>query len=548
MQRAALTVCVALALAACSAGDDETARPYVPSSTDLPPAASATLVDSTRFPRLTHDQWENTVRDLLRLPERPGLAPTFTTDPPGSTFGNDGELLQVTPGLWQDYQRAAETLAAKVARDPAALARIAPAGTGTDRARAFVADLGARAYRRPLRPPEIDSLAALFARGRELVGGTDDFAAGAEVLLRTLLQSPSFMVRLELGEAPKNGVVRLTPHELASRLSYAVWNSMPDDGLFAAAGDGSLGRAEALAAQASRMLDDPRAEPVLMAFHEKLFRVEAVDGIKKDAALFPEWSDDMAKLMRTEFALFVKDVVTVQGKGLTELLTADYTFADQKIAAIYGVTKPGGDFARVKLDGTQRAGILTQSAFLAAFASSRQTDPIHRGVVVNFQVLCSNMPPPPMNVPPLPPAVEGETMRERVTRHTGAGTCGAGCHGTMINPAGFAFERYDALGKWRTTDNGKPVDSADRMTFTDGAASFDGAVEFAKLIAGKGQVHECYAKNLLEYSLGRRRAAPDKALVEAVGKASLEGGSTKKLLLALVTSPTFAFRPAPEGH
>jgi hypothetical protein len=358
-----------------------------------------------------------------------------------------------------------------------------------------------------------------------------------------VLQSPHFVYRVELGEA-MNGVLYLTPHELASRLSYALWNTMPDDALFKAADDRSLVKADVLAAQATRMLDDERAKPMLADFHEKLFHLDHVDGIKKDTAVFPEWTDDMAKMMRHESELFVMDVVSTQNKGLTELLTADYTFANDKLAAIYGVAeKPGTELKKVKLDPAQRAGLLTQTAFLASHASARQHDPIHRGVMINLQIICADLPPPPMNVPPLPAPVAGETMRERVTRHTGVGTCGGACHGTKINPAGFAFEHYDALGKWRTTDNGKPVNARDKYPFKDGTFEYDGAVAFAKVLAARPQVHSCYTGNLLEFTLGRRRAANDAALVDATGKSSLEGEPTKKLILKLITAPTFVARP-----
>jgi hypothetical protein len=266
------------------------------------------LTDSTRFPRLTHTQWENSVRDLLKLSAVPGLSSAFTTDPPGSTFGNNGELLQVTPGLSGDYARAASTLAKKVAGDPASLARLFPrkgAGTSDDRMRNLLRDFGLRAYRRPLEDAEVDSLLALWKNGTALTDTTDAFAAGAEVVIQVALQSPYFVYRTEFGSPGADGVLYLSNYELASRLSYSLWNTMPDDSLMEAARNGVLVKAEGLLETATRMLDDARAEPLLREFHAKLFHLDRVDGLKKSVMSFPEWSDDLPGLVRKESELFV---------------------------------------------------------------------------------------------------------------------------------------------------------------------------------------------------------------------------------------------------
>jgi hypothetical protein len=507
------------------------------------------LVDSTRFPRLTHLQWENTVRDLLKLSASPGSSSSFTTDPPGSTFGNDGNLLKVTPGLWGDYAKAAEDLAAKLGTDSAQIAKIAPADLPTEidaKAKAWIALFGKRAYRRPLSATELNELLPLFKKGPELTGITDPFAAGVSIVVQMILQSPNFVYRAELGMKNPDGSYGLTSYEMASRLSYSLWNTMPDDALFAAAEDLSLETQEGIAAQAKRMLDDPRAEPTVADFHAKLLDFNHFDGLTKDTTAFPEWKPEMSTYMRKEAELFVRDVTLTQSKGLTELLTADYTFVNAVTAPLYGLSGTyGTEFTKAKLDPAQRAGFLTQVGFLAANASPREHDPIHRGVFINLKIICANLPPPPMNVPPLPKDVEGTfTMRERITAHTGKNTCGAGCHGTMINPAGFAYENYDALGKWRTTDNGKPVNAADIYPFEDGEQSYNGGVEFAKVLVKRPQVHNCYAGNWLEYAYGRQKAEGDQALVDIVAKASLSGASTKELILKLVLSKSFSNRPA----
>jgi hypothetical protein len=506
------------------------------------------LVDSTRFPRLTHLQWENTVRDLLKLSARLGVSSMFTTDPPGSTFGNDGNLLKVTPGLWGDYQKAAEDIADKITKDAAALAKITPAGLPADidgKAKAFISAFGKQAYRRPLTDPEVSELVALFKQGPTLTGMTDPFAAGANVVLQAILQSPNFVYRTEVGVVKEDGSLGLTSWEMASRLSYSLWNTMPDDALFAAAESDSLINDAGIETQVRRMLDDPRAEPTLADFHHKLLDFNHFDGLVKDTTKYPDFVPEMSEYFKTEAQMFVKDVTVTSNKGLIDILTADYTYVNEKTAPIYGVTGVTGlEFKKVKLDPAQRAGFLTQAGFLAANASPQSGDPIHRGVFVNLKIICADLPPPPMMVPPLPKDEGGTlTMRERITNHTGKNTCGAGCHGTMINPAGFAFENYDALGKWRTIDNTKPVNAADTYPFEDGAQSYNNAVEFSKILAARPQVHRCYTGNWLEYAYGRRKAEGDQLLVDTVGKASLGGASTKELILKLVLSKSFSHRP-----
>jgi len=519
--------------------------PNGPNTTGLKDA----LVDTTRFPRLTHAQWENTVRDLLRLAANPGSSASFTTDPPGSTFGNDGNLLKVTPGLWGDYAKAAEELADKIGRDSAAVAKLVPADLPTEaeaRARAWISAFGKRAYRRPLSETEVSELLPLFKRGPELTGITDPFAAGVAIVVQFILQSPNFVYRLELGVRNPDGSFGLTAYEMASRLSYSLWNTMPDDGLFAAAEDKSLETPAGIEAQARRLLDDPRAEPTVADFHAKLLDFNHFDGLTKDATAFPEFKPEMSTYMRKEAELFVRDVTLTQNKGLTELLTASYTFVNSSTAPLYGIADvTSTEYVKRNLDPTQRAGFLTQIGFLAANAGPRDHDPIHRGVFINLKIICADLPPPPMNVPPLPKDEVGTfTMRERITSHTGKNTCGAGCHGTMINPAGFAFENFDALGKWRTTDNGKPVNAADVYPFEDGEQAYNGPVEFAQVLVKRPQVHRCYAGNWLEYAYGRQKADGDQALIDIVSKESLSGKSTKELILKLVLSKSFSNRPA----
>ncbi|WP_234023966.1 DUF1592 domain-containing protein [Sorangium cellulosum] len=514
-------------------------------------AAEEQVAERSMFPRLSHAQWENTVRDLLRLDDRPGLTASFTTDPLGGVFDNNEAALQVTPGLWADYQRAAEELAAMVTADEATLSRLLPAdlpGEPEARARAFVERFGERAYCRPLEAGEVDTYVALFGRGKDLFAGQDPFAAGVRATLEAFLQSPHFVYRVEVGAGPaKGGLVPLSGHEIATKLAYLFWNTMPSDELLQAAKAGELSSREGVRAYAARMLEDPRAREVVGAFHRQLYDYKQYHDLNKDPDLFPEFVPGMGDAMQREAELFVDHVVFEEGGGLTDLLTARTAFVNDELAAVYGVQGQfTSDFQEVELDPAQRSGLLTRLGFLAAKATAREPDSIHRGVFVNLRILCAFLPPPPDNATSLPPG-EHATNRERVAAHTGKGTCGAACHAALINPAGFAFEHYDAIGKFRTTDNGVPVNAADVYVLGGEPRTYADAIEFSQVLAESSEAHACYAKRWIEFAHGRAASDEDRALVGELGEASRGGASTKELILQIVSSTPFLARVPAEA-
>ncbi|XXX74382.1 DUF1592 domain-containing protein [Sorangium sp. So ce134] len=515
-------------------------------------ASAPEVAERSMFPRLSHAQWENTVRDLLRLDDRPGLSASFTTDPLGGVFDNNETALQVTPGLWSDYQRAAEELAAMVADDQGTLARIVPADLPAEpeaRAQAFVERFGERAFRRPLTGGERDAYLALFHRGKELFEGEDPFAAGVRAALEAFLQSPHFVYRVERGAGPaKNGLVPLSGHEIATKLAYLFWNTMPDDDLLAAAKAGELSTPQAVRAYAERMLEDPRAREVIGSFHRQAYDFDHYHDLNKDQTLYPEFVPEMGDDMEREAELFVEHIVFDKEGGLTDLLTDRTAFVNDHLAKVYGVEGQfSNEFKQVELDEAERAGLLTRLGFLASKATARQPDSIHRGVFVNLRVICAALPPPPDNATSLPPG-EHATNRERVEAHTGKGTCGASCHGTMINPAGFAFEHYDAIGKYRTTDNGMPVNAADVYRLGGAPRSYANAIEFSRVLAESSEAHACYAKRWVEFAHGRSTGDKDRNLIRQLGEASHGGASTKELILQIVSSTTFLARVPAEAQ
>lgn len=505
---------------------------------------------SSQVPRLSHEQWESATADLLALPAASGLSSAFIPDSAHGLFDNAGGELSVGSALWSDYQRAAEALATTVTTDPTALARIVPAGLPADptmRVHGFVAAFGQRAYRRPLTNAEIDAYVTLHQSGAAAFPEmTDTFAAGVRVVLEGMLQSPNFLYRPELSTAQVDGLVPLNDYELASRLSFGLWNTMPDEELFAAAAAHQLTTDAGLRAQVTRMLADPRAHAMVLSFHDQLLGTGRATDVHRTAALFPEFSDSVPPAMIGETRAFVEHVVFDDHGSLTTLLTAPYSYVDQNLAPIYGLRGTfGASFARVDLDPTQRAGLFTQIGFLSVNASATETDPIHRGVFLHRRMLCTDLPPPPMMVPALPPddPTMPHTMRQRVTAHTGAGTCGASCHGGVINPVGFAYEHYDALGRWRDQDHAMAIDATGDYGFGRSPTQYDGAVEFARVMSGQFDVHRCYGEHWLEYTYGRASSSDDAALLQRVAAGSRRGDlDVLGLLTELVTSPSFTHR------
>jgi hypothetical protein len=510
--------------------------------------------ESSRLTRLSHKQWAASVGDLLRLGTPSPLADSFISESVRTSFDNNGSSLDVSPELWTDYEKAAEAVANQVARDATRLAAVMPPGAPGDaagKARAFIQSFGSRAYRRPLSDAEIARYATLFNQGPALIGSGDAFADGVELVVTLFLQSPSFLYRTELSTAVVNGKVPLSDYEIASRLSYALVGSMPDDMLFAAAAARKLHTRADVLTHAQRLLATAGGQATLRDFHEQLFHTGAYSDIKR--ANQPAFKAGMGDDMREEAFAFIKDVVVDREKGLTELLTAPYSFVNSKLAPLYGLSVPApragqpDPLRRVDLDPAERAGLFTQVGFLGSNDNATDTTPrpIMRGKHMNLDVLCAALPAPP-NVPPLPAQSPGTTNRKLIEAFTQqAGSICQGCHGVLINPLGFAFEHYDSMGRWRDADNGNPVDATGTYGFAEGSRSFNGAVEMMSIIAAGKQSHECYSKRLLEYLYGREvveGAAADAALVTEVGRRSHGNVSVKSMILDLVSTDAFLNR------
>lgn len=293
---------------------------------------------------------------------------------------------------------------------------------------------------------------------------------------------------------------------------------------------------------AERLLYSECGQEMIQQLHEELFHWNGYLNIDQpDAA----WDDALNHLLIEEMSRFVSWHVFTENGTFKEMLTADYTIANRRLAELYGVEGTSEDFERIDLDPSERSGILTFLGPLAAKADLGQSSPIHRGLFINDTILCQTLPHPPDVIPNLPEQDPTLTNRERVEAHTGAGTCGEGCHSELINPPGFALENYDELGRFRTEDNGQPINAADSYYFVlDGLQSWETSIEFTEIVANSQEAHGCYAEHLMSYLLGRpvNDANSDVQVLTYMTQSSMSNTPILELVLQIVQSEAFQWR------
>jgi hypothetical protein len=492
--------------------------------------------------RMTRFEYNNTVRDLLGDDTSP--ASDFGAEEEALGFNNNAANLVTSSALAEKYMVAAEGISARATDPLAKNVACDPAVAGEDAcAREFIASFGKRAFRRPLGQEETDIFVSLYTAAR----ATGDFREGIRAVIEAAIQMPDFLYRLEIGgdPAPGEGVVRLDDWAMASRLSYFLWGTMPDADLFAAAEAGELRTNEQIEAQARRMLDHPSAREAVKNFHRQWLDYERIANVGKDAALFPTWAPTLKDQMRQETELFIDSVVFDEGGDLGSLLTASYSFMSPELATFYGAPVPTGPgFERVELDPSQRAGLFTMGSILTINAHSNQTSPVHRGKLVREVFFCDLMPPPPPEIMITVPTPDpNSTARDRFAQHSSDPAC-KGCH-ELMDGIGFGFENYDGVGRYRTEENGKPVDATGSIIKSDVDGTFDGAVELAHKLTGSDKVRGCYAKQWFRFAYGRGETQEDTCSMDALKKQFDEGGGDiKELLVALTQTDAFLYRKA----
>jgi hypothetical protein len=489
--------------------------------------------------RLTQSQYNNVVRDLLGDTTHP--ADAFPPDETVGVFSNNAASQTVPALLAQAYFTASEALAQKALTNKNAILPCNPASGEDACARQFVQTFGKKAYRRPLTTAEIDDLVAVYTDNK--TGGT--FDDGLEAVIETILNSATFLYVEEYGDVSqsKAGVVPLTGYEMASRLSFFLWNSIPDDALYAAAEKGELATKEQIIAQARRMIADPKAHDATSEFFDQWLELKRVTSLSKDSATYPGFDDATRASLLGEVRAFTSWVTFSSDGRLPTLLTAPVTFLDSTSATFYGEPFAGTGLQKVDLDATKRGGILTQGAILATLSKPNQSSPVLRGKFVRERFLCQILPPPPPGLNIVPPEVKpGATTRERYAEHDKNQAC-AGCH-RMMDPIGFGFEHYDGSGKYRDMDQGLPIDTKSDLTDTDVDGAFNGAVELGQRLSQSQQVRDCVATQYYRYALARAETDVDKCSLGITEKAFADGKADfRELIVGIASTDTFRYRP-----
>ena len=519
-----------------------------PNTGGQPPTCTTPAPGPSPLRRLTHREYDNTTRDLMG--DDSHLSSQFSREELFLGFDNNATARGTTTLLAEQYMNAAETLAANAVKSLQVFSGCdANDAAGRDAcARGFIERFGAKAFRAPLADAERARLIALYTGASAAWG----FSKGVELTLAAILQSPRYLYRVEFGVAPDTtgaepNVKALTPYELASRLSYLLWGTMPDQPLLDAAGAGQLTTREQLATQARRLLASERPHYVMTDFHRQWLGLDLIDGFDSTADGF---SNDLRPLMRQESAQLVEAAIWQEGGKLSTLLTAPFSFMNQRLAGFYGITGPSGDtFEKVALDPQQRLGILTQGGILAAHSHAAKTSPVLRGKFVREQLLCNPPPPPPPGVDFTVAEKDSSlTVRQQSESHRADAACAA-CH-RFMDPIGLTFEGFDAVGRYRTLEDAEPVDTSGELAGTDVDGPISGPSELAQKLAGSAQVKSCVVRQWFRYAYARDEVSDQ----DTCNVASLEGafansdGNIPELLLALTQTDAFLYRSVAAGE
>lgn len=404
-----------------------------------------------------------------------------------------------------------------------------------DAARKIVSNFARRAFRRPVRPDEVDRLMRLYALA-ESKG--EPFETAIKLPLKAVLVSPHFLFRIEDDPKEPDAVRTLDDFELATRLSYFLWSSMPDEELFALAGRGELSNPAVLKAQIDRMLKDPKSRALVENFAGQWLQLRNLKTVSPDPGTYKGWDDELRAAMARESELFFEHVVK-NDRSVLEFLDADYTFLNERLAKHYGVPKVyGRSFRLVKLPDGRRGGVVTQASVLTVTSNPTRTSPVKRGKWVYENILGLTAPPPAPDVPELPPVGQLKgTLRQQMEQHRANPSC-ATCH-AKLDPLGFGLENFDGVGAWRDKDNNQPVDSSGVLP--DGN-KFNGPAELRKVLLGKAdQFRRCLAEKLLTYALGRGLEYYDKCALDEI-TSKLKSGNDRFSALVLAIAESDAFR------
>jgi len=517
----------------------------------LAAAAAAAAAPDELLRRLTHSQYNNTVRDLLGDFSRP--ADRFPPEDFVNGFKNQLRTQGMPPLLAEAYSAAAEKLALNAFRtgDVNHIVPCSPSSARDLKCRdQFVRGFGARAFRRPLTDAEAGRYADLFSAQAAKSG---KFLEGARAVVEAMLQSPKFLFHVE---SVRSGQMR--DYAVASRLSYFLWDTMPDKRLFEAAANGELRTADGIERIARTMLDQPLARQAADQFFGEWLRFDRALGSVKDRRRYPEFTPELAAMMVQETRMLLGHLVWNDGNFM-DVFTANYGFLNADLASLYGVPAPSGEFERVSFPAaSHRSGLLGQASFLSSNAGPVETSPTARGIFIREQLLCQHIPNPPPGVNtqvPEPSPDRPLARRQRMQSHVDNPTC-ASCH-RLMDPIGFGLENYDALGRWRDAEvlefegsgSGRnktparkvelPIDNKGEIAGLANSG-FSDPTEIGRLLAGSRACQECVVKQVFRYAFGRMESGADRDTIRRTLTTFHDSGfKFKELLVALVRAPQF---------
>ncbi|MGP0070184.1 MAG: DUF1592 domain-containing protein [Isosphaeraceae bacterium] len=511
--------------------------------------------------RLNRVEYNNTVRDLTGVDFRP--ADDFPSDDVGYGFDNIGDVLSLPPVLMERYLSAAESISERAIVLPTDRGSAAPLpdshrrilsreprspGEYPDAARAILERFATRAYRRPVTAEETGRLVSLVELALQ---NGDRFERGIQLAVQAVLISPHFLFRVELDSRargssrtnpPASGVEPVGDHELASRLSYFLWSTMPDEELFTLAARARLHEPEVLGAQVGRMLRDPRSRALVENFVGQWLQIRNLRSINPDRDRFPGFDEPLREAMLRETELFTAEILR-DDRSVLDFLDADFTYVNERLARHYGLTGiTGAEFRRIRLHDPVRGGLLTQASILTATSNPNRTSPVKRGRWVLEQILGTPPPPPPPGVEPLKEdraADSSLSLRQRMEQHRARPNC-AVCH-NRLDPLGFGLENYDGIGAWREKEGGQSVDASGTLPSGE---SFRGPAELKAILKARPrEFARCLTEKMLTYSLGRGLEDYDRAAVDRIAK-DLEAHQYRfsTLVLGVVMSDPFLKR------
>lgn len=491
--------------------------------------------------RLNRVEYNNTIRDLVGVSFRP--ADDFPSDDVGEGFDNIGDVLSMPPLLVEKYVEAAEKIVTEAfskqeTRERIVICRPSAELSKRDCAERILRAFGGRAFRRPMTDAELARLLELMKRAQ--AAGMEDVRQ-LQVALVTILASPHFLFKVEMDPEPDDvhATRRLNGYEIATRLSYFLWSSMPDETLFQLAADGTLTQPQVIEAQAMRMLRDPKAAAFVENFAGQWLQLRSLAKVAPDTQRFPTFDDSLRRAMMRETEMFFAHIVR-EDRSVLDFLTADFTFVNQRLAEHYGITGVvGEEFRQVSL-GERRAGVLTHASILTLTSNPTRTSPVKRGKWILENVLGTPPPPPPAGVEELAEG-EGEellgSLRERLEQHRADPNC-ATCHNRM-DPLGFGLENFDAVGAWRVKDGKFPIDPSGELP---GQETFAGPVELMTVLRENKSEDflRCLTKKMLTYALGRGLVSDDECAIRDVLK-RMENNDHRfsALIRGIVTSDPF---------